>query len=300
LKAQETEPGVSRGTEALATGAEITASEGIFVPPSMTSIGARSMRLGMLILRAIPPLVIFALLIAAWEFGVRWLNVPDYTLPAPSKIAQTIPTIGELPSDAYYTAVKEALPGFLIGSTAGFLVAMLAGRFPWVARGILPYAAVSNSIPIIGMAPIAVVLFGFDWQSKAFVVSVLTFFPMVVNAYRGLTSVEPLSTQLMDSYAASKWETFRKLHFPSSLPYVFNALKINSTLAMIGAIIGEYFGAQSIGLGYYISIEAGSLSMDQVWAAVVAACAIGITAYLAIVVLERIFTSWHISYRAGR
>jgi NitT/TauT family transport system permease protein len=123
---------------------------------------------------------------------------------------------------------------------------------------------------------------------------------MVVNAYRGLTTVDPLQLQLMDSYAASRWETFRKLHFPASLPYVFNALKINTTLAMIGAIIGEYFGAQSAGLGYYISTEAGSLAMDQVWAAVVVACIIGICAYLAVVVLERVFTSWHVSFRAGR
>jgi NitT/TauT family transport system permease protein len=244
--------------------------------------------------------VVFVLIIAGWEAAVRLLHIPDYTLPAPSKIAETLPTISELPNDAFYTAVKEALPGYMIGSGIGFLVAMLAGRFVWVARGVLPYAVISNSIPIIGMAPIAVVLFGFDWQSKAFIVAVLTFFPMVVNAYRGLTSVDALQVQLMDSYAAGRWETFRKLHFPASLPFAFNALKINTTLAMIGAIVGEYFGAQSEGLGYYISTEAGSLAMDQVWAAVVVACAIGIAAYLCVVVLERIFTSWHISYRAGR
>jgi NitT/TauT family transport system permease protein len=104
----------------------------------------------------------------------------------------------------------------------------------------------------------------------------------------------------MESYAAGRWETFRKLHFPAALPYVFNALKINTTLAMIGAIVGEYFGAQSAGLGYYISTEAGSLAMDQVWSAVVVACAIGIVSYLGVVLLERVFTSWHVSYRAGR
>lgn len=252
------------------------------------------------VLRAVPSALLFVLIIAVWEAGVRLLHVPDYTLPAPSRIAQTLPTIAELPNDAFYTAVKEALPGLLLGSALGFVTAMLAARFSWLARGILPYAVISNSIPIIGMAPIAVVLFGFDWQSKAFIVAVLTFFPMVVNAYRGLTSVDPLELQLMHSYAAGRWETFRKLHFPAALPYAFNALKINTTLAMIGAIVGEYFGAQSAGLGYYISTEAGSLAMDQVWSAVVVACVIGILAYLCVVALERIFTSWHISYRAGR
>jgi NitT/TauT family transport system permease protein len=169
-----------------------------------------------------------------------------------------------------------------------------------VARGVLPYAVISNSIPIIGMAPIAVVLFGFDWQSKAFIVSVLTFFPMVINAYLGLTSLDALSVQLMRSYAANEMQTFYKLRLPASLPYVFNALKINVTLAMIGAIVGEYFGAQSAGLGYFISKEAGSLDMDQVWSAVVVACIIGIAAYLAVVIVERMVTSWHVSYRAGR
>jgi NitT/TauT family transport system permease protein len=279
---------------------EPVTSEGIFVPPELSGFRSRSVALGRASVRAVPPAIVFALIIALWEAAVRLLHVPDYTLPAPSRIAQTLPTIGELPNDAFYTSVKEALPGFIIGSGFGFLIAMLAGRFPWVARGVLPYAVISNSIPIIGMAPIAVVLFGFDWQSKAFIVAVLTFFPMVVNAYRGLTSVDSLQIQLMESYAAGRWETFRKLHFPAALPYVFNALKINTTLAMIGAIVGEYFGAQSAGLGYYISTEAGSLAMDQVWSAVVVACAIGIVSYLGVVLLERVFTSWHVSYRAGR
>jgi NitT/TauT family transport system permease protein len=260
----------------------------------------RRVRLGRAAFRIVPPAVVFVLLLVIWEYGVKFFHIPDYTLPAPSKILQTIPTIDELPSDAYYTSIKEALPGFVIGSSLGFLVAMVAGRFPFVARGVLPYAVISNSIPIIGMAPIAVVLFGFDWQSKAFIVSVLTFFPMVINAYLGLTSLDALSVQLMRSYAANEMQTFYKLRLPASLPYVFNALKINVTLAMIGAIVGEYFGAQSAGLGYFISKEAGSLDMDQVWSAVVVACIIGIAAYLAVVIVERMVTSWHVSYRAGR
>ena len=168
------------------------------------------------------------------------------------------------------------------------------------ARGVMPYGVISNSIPIIGIAPIAVALFGFDWQSKAFIVAVLTFFPMLINTYEGLTSVDPLSLQLMRSYAASGPQTFVKLRLPASLPYIFNGLKINTTLAMIGAIVGEYFGGPSEGLGYYIHNEAGELAMPEVWSAVVVACAIGIGVYLLVVVLERLFTSWHISYRSGQ
>lgn len=281
----------------LESGQVITTSEGVLVPPALAGISGNRVHPAQFVRRALPPAVVFVLLLLLWEGGVRLLHVPDYTLPAPSRILHTLPTIDELRSDAVYTALQEALPGFLLGSLLGFLVAVLAVRVPFIARGVLPYAVISNSLPIIGMAPIAVVLFGFDWQSKAFIVAVLTFFPMLINAYRGLATADPLSLQLMRSYAAGEWAIFTKLRFPAALPYLFNGLKINVTLAMIGAIVGEYFGAVSIGLGYYIKKEAGELSMDQVWSAVVVACAIGIAAYLAVVLLERIFTSWHISYR---
>ncbi|HLJ66997.1 MAG TPA: ABC transporter permease [Chloroflexota bacterium] len=250
--------------------------------------------------QAVPPAIVFVLLILAWEYGIKLFNIPDYTLPPPSRIIHTLPTIGELKADTYYTVIREALPGYLIGSVVGFAGALIATRFRFFARGLLPYAVITNSVPIVGFAPIALVLFGIDWQSKAFIAAVLTSFPMFVNAYRGLTSIDSLSLQLMRSYAAGWWATFFKLRLPASLPYVFNALKINTSLAMIGAIIGEYFGGQAQGLGYFIEKEDGSLVMDDVWAAVVVACAIGIAAYLIVVALERILTSWHISFRAGR
>lgn len=287
-------PTVAREPSSAATGGGLIAAD---LPLPSGSGRASPVQI---LLRILPPAIVFVLLIAVWEVGVRLLQVPDYTLPSPSRILSTIPSVEELKQDAFYTSIQEALPGFIIGSGLGFLVAVVAMRFPFVARGVVPYAVISNSIPIIGIAPIAVVLFGFDWQSKAFIVSVLTFFPMMINAYRGLTSVDPLSLQLMRSYAASGRDAFFKLRLPASLPYVFNGLKINTTLAMIGAIVGEYFGAQATGLGYYIKTEAGSLAMDQVWSAVVVACAIGIAAYLLVVGLERFLTSWHISYRSGR
>jgi NitT/TauT family transport system permease protein len=276
------------------------ASQGIVSAPAAEVVPPGRLQPLRLLWQVIPPAVVFVLLIAVWELGVRLLNIPYVTLPAPSRILHTIPTIDELPSDAYYTTIREALPGFLLGSTLGFLVAVLAARYSFFARGVLPYAAITNSIPIIGMAPISVALFGAEWQSKAVIVAILTFFPMVLNAYRGLMSVDPVSLQLMRSYAANGWETFVKLRFPHSLPYVFNALKINTTLAMIGAIVAEYFGGPFAGLGYYINNEAPELAMDKAWSAVIVACAIGIGAYLIVVVLERIFTRWHISYRSGR
>jgi NitT/TauT family transport system permease protein len=276
------------------------ASQGILVPPQLAvgpSIVSRPLQI---LLRVLPPVIVFVLLMAFWEYGVKALHIPIYVLPRPSDILNTMPTISELKDDARYTTINEALPGFLIGSGLGFVIAVIAMRFRFVARGIIPYAVISNCIPIIGIAPIAVAMFGYEWQSKAFIVAVLTFFPMMINAYRGLVSLDPLSMQLMRSYAASGWETFYKLRLPASLPYVFNGLKINTTLAIIGAIVGEYFGSPSAGLGYYIHNESGQLAMPEVWSAVVVACVIGIAAYLLLVGLERRLTSWHISYRSGR
>jgi NitT/TauT family transport system permease protein len=284
---------------ATTTGPDAAAAQGVISVGSPVEVPAdrKRARPFRVVLRFLPAAVVFVLMLAIWELGVRILNIPYVTLPAPSRILQTIPTIDELWSDAYYTSVEEALPGFLLGSSIGFLVAVIATRWTFFARGILPYAAVTNSIPIIGMAPISVALFGAEWQSKAVIVAVLTFFPMVLNAYRGLNSVDPLSLQLMRSYAANGWETFAKLRLPASLPFVFNALKINTTLAMIGAIVAEYFGGPFAGLGYYINNEAPELAMDKAWSAVVVACGIGIGAYLIVVILERMFTSWHVSYR---
>jgi NitT/TauT family transport system permease protein len=275
---------------------------GAWLPPDGIETGRRRARNPLLrgwtvAQIVLPPAVVFVLLVLAWEYGVKWLNIPSYTLPRPSLILQTIPTIDELKQDAWYTSVQEALPGFLVGSGLGFLVAVVAMRFRFVARGLIPYAVISNSMPIIGIAPICVILFGDAWQSKAVIVAILTFFPMLINAYRGLTSIDSLSLQLMRSYAAGGWETFLKLRFPASLPFVFNGLKINVTLAMIGAIVGEYFGGPAEGLGYYIHNQSGENAMPEVWSAVVVACVIGIAAYLLVVMLERLFTSWHISYR---
>jgi NitT/TauT family transport system permease protein len=254
-----------------------------------------------LVLRALPPAVVFVVVLLAWQFLIRPLGTPEYSLPTPSKIIETIPTIGELGHDAAYTSLQEALPGFLLGSALGFLCAIGATFFRIIAKGVIPYAVVSNSIPIIAMAPVAIAVFGSDWQSKVAIVAVLTFFPMLINAYRGLASVDPLSLQLMRSYAASGRAAFFKLRLPASLPYVFNGLKINTTLAMIGAIVGEYFGSPAYGLGYYIHYQGGETGQTaQLWSAVVVACAIGIAAYMVVVILERTLTFWHISYRAGR
>jgi NitT/TauT family transport system permease protein len=278
-----------RGAEGNLAVTDLEDTAGSRLPPAQDS------------LRVLLPLAVLVLLYFIWEYGVQLFHIPEYSLPTPSTIAQTLPTIDELKQDTYYTLVKEALPGFLLGSALGFIAAVLATRVRFFAKGIIPYAVISNSIPIIGIAPIAISLLGDDWQSKVAIVVILTFFPMLVNAYQGLNTIDPLSQQLMRSYAARDWEVFVKLRIPASLPYVFNGIKINTTLAIIGAIVGEYFGSPASGLGYFIHNQAGEPGhTPELWSAVVIACAAGVGVYLVVVALERTLTSWHISYRAGK
>lgn len=243
--------------------------------------------------RALPPLVAFAVIALLWEKTLRLAQVPP-----PSQILAALGAQRDvLLDDTVATFWEEALRGYLIGCGLAFVVAMLCARFPWLRRGLVPYAVVSNSIPIIAVAPIVVFWFGFYWQSKAIVVALLTFFPMLVNTVQGLTSYDPLSRELLRSYAADPWTVFRRLQLPGALPYIFNGLKICTTLSMIGAVVSEYFPGPNRGLGFEIVNQANNGAWDQVWAGVLLACAIGILFYMGILLLERTLTFWHASYR---
>ena len=151
------------------------------------------------------------------------------------------------------------LAGYVIGSAAGLVIAILIDRSPFLQRGLLPLGNLVSALPIIGVAPIMVMWFGFDWQSKAAVVVIMTFFPMLVNAAVGLRSAGAMERDLMKTYAADYRQTLMKLRLPAALPFVFNALKINTTLAMIGAIVAEFFGTPTVGMGFRISTEVGHL-----------------------------------------
>ncbi|MEO6744744.1 MAG: ABC transporter permease subunit, partial [Caldimonas sp.] len=154
-------------------------------------------------------------------------------------------------------------------------------------------------VPLIGIAPIMVMWFGFDWHSKAAVVVVMTFFPMLVNTLAGLAESGHMERDLMRSFGAGYWRTLRSLRIPVALPFVFNALKINSTLAMIGAIVAEFFGSPTSGLGFRISTEAARLNMGLVWAAILVAALAGSLLYGLLGWIERRATFWHPSIRTS-
>jgi NitT/TauT family transport system permease protein len=243
------------------------------------------------------PLMVFVAVALLWEGAVRGLQVPPFLLPAPSAILTVfVANAGELYLYGYNT-FRQALIGFAIGCGAGILLAVVTARSPSLASLLLPLAVASNSVPIVAMAPLAIVWFGIDEGSKIAIVAVMCFFPTLVSAVRGLTAASPAEEELLRSYAAGEWAIFRKLHVPTALPYIFSAFKICTTLSMIGAIVAEFFGGSVKFLGVYIKTEANILHTTESWAAIVVACSIGIGFYLAVVALERVLMGWHVSQR---
>ena len=199
--------------------------------------------------------------------------------------------------DFFQTFILGVLTGYIIGCGAGFLVAVIAHRYTFLGRGLLPIGNFVSALPIVGIAPIMVMWFGFDWPSKAAVVVVITFFPMLVNTLAGLNAAGHIERDLMRSYGAGPGQTLRKLYLPAAMPFIFNALKINSTLAFIGAIVAEFFGTPTMGIGFRISIEAGRMALDMVWAEIALAAIAGMAFYGIVALAERATTFWHPSYR---
>jgi NitT/TauT family transport system permease protein len=200
-------------------------------------------------------------------------------------------------ADFRQTFLKAVLIGYVLGCGAGFLVAILIDRSPFLQRGLLPLGNFVSALPIIGVAPIMVMWFGFDWQSKAAVVVIMTFFPMLVNTLAGLDAAGRMERDLMRTYAAGHWQELFRLRLPAAMPFVFNALKINSTLALIGAIVAEFFGTPTVGMGFRISTEVGRMAIDMVWAEIAVAAVAGSLFYWIVSLVERAVTFWHPSFR---
>ncbi|WP_204113067.1 ABC transporter permease [Shimia biformata] len=248
--------------------------------------------------RLVVPTIFGVTLIVIWESLVRGFAISPVLLPPPSMIAvRFVTSTGILWEDFVQTVIKGALSGYVIGCGAAFLTAIAVDRFPFLQRGLLPVGNFVAALPIIGMAPILVMWFGFDWQSKAAVVVVMVFFPMLVNTVQGLQATDSMQRDLMRTYAAGYWKTLLKLRLPAAMPFIFNGLKIATTLALIGAIVAEFFGSPIKGMGFRISTEVGRLALDMVWAEIVVAAIAGSAFYGLVALLEKAVTFWHPSQR---
>jgi len=252
------------------------------------------------LLRLVIPFIFGVWILVIWEAVVRGAGIPFILLPPPSaigvRIANSLPILA---ADVNQTIFKAVIAGFVIGSGSGFITAILADRVSFLRRGLLPIGNMVSALPIIGVAPIMVMWFGFGWESKAAVVSIMTFFPMLVNTVTGLAASGHMERDLMRTYASSYGQTLVKLRLPAAAPFIFNALKINSTLALIGAIVAEFFGTPVVGMGFRISTEVGRMNLDMVWAEIAVAAVVGSVFYGLIALAERAATFWHPSVRGG-
>ena len=246
------------------------------------------------------PLIFGATVLFWWEALVRGFAVPAVILPPPSAIAARIVASPALLAADFAQTMKGLAAGYLIGCGGGFLVALAIDRVPFLQRGLLPLGTLVSALPVVGVAPIMVMWFGFDWPSKAAVVAAMTFFPMLVNCNAGLDATTALDRDLMSTYAASYGATLRKLRLPAAMPFIFNGLKICTTLALIGAIVAEFFGTPIVGMGFRINAEVGRMNIDTVWATIAVAALSGSLLYGLVALAERRMTFWHPSFRGRR
>jgi NitT/TauT family transport system permease protein len=249
-------------------------------------------------MRHATPVALGLWILAFWQILTQAFDVPRVLLPSPGMIwTSLLEHWSVLADDFSQTVLHAVLAGFALGSGLGFCAGILVDRSDFLRRGLLPLAALAGTVPLVGVAPIMVMWFGFDWPSKAAVAVVMTFFPMFVNTIAGLGAAGSMELDLMRSYAAGYWRTLIALRLPAALPFVFNGLKVNSTLALIGAIIAEFFGSPTVGMGFRISTEAARLNMALVWATIFVAAVTGSVFYGLLTWLERRATFWHPSQR---
>lgn len=247
----------------------------------------------------LPPAVVPLLLLLLWQALVIGYGVPVGVFPGVIDVWDSLTkTMPVLLRDAYVTFVKEVLLGLAIGLVTGFAVGVAIAYSLFLQRGFLPLAAAFGAVPIVGLAPVLGRAFGVDWHSKAAVVVIVTFFPVVLNTVQGLTSVEALKLELLKAYAASPRDILIKLRIPNALPYLFNALKLAAVLSIISVIVAEFLiPGPPEGLGQRISLSAHQGAYDVTFAAIVVSSLISLALYGLLSLLERQLTKWHASYR---
>lgn len=250
--------------------------------------------------RYLPALFLFVVVLLLWELTIVLFQIEQFLLPAPSVILSAFyENLDRLLHIGWFTT-KEALGGFVIGCSAGIIVAFATSRWSTISESLMPFAIAANSVPIIAFAPIVNNWFGVDNPlSKMMIVAVIVFFPMMINTVRGLTLVDPAALELMRANAASEFEILWKLRIPNALPYMFNAFKVAATLSMIGAVVSEYFGGNRSALGIFITQEAAQFRFANAWAAIIVASIVGIAFYVIVLLVERLTIPWHSSMRGG-
>ena len=244
------------------------------------------------------PIIFGLTLVLVVELLVTGLKVPFVILPKPSEmVARLFTSLPMLWEDFAQTILKGALTGYIMGCAAALFVAFLASRSDFFRRGLLPLGNFVAALPVVGLAPIMVMWFGFGWESKAAIVVSMCFFPMLVNSVQGLAATSAIERDLFKTYAATQVQQLSLLRLPAAMPFILNGLKVCTPLALIGAIVAEFFGSPFLGMGFRIKTSVGTLSLDLVWAEIIVAALAGTGFFGLLLIVERSLTFWHPSQR---
>ncbi len=231
------------------------------------------------------------ILLLSWEVVVRVFDIPTYLIPAPSRVLNKLFISSDLILKNTIVTMKEIMGGFFIGATVAVLLAILMVHSRAMEKIFYPLMVMSQSFPKESLAPLFVIWLGYGMLPKIVMAALISFFPIAINSIRGFISVDPLAIDLMRSLSATKRQIFLKLRLPNALPYIFAALKVSITLSLIGAIIGEFVGA-SAGLGHLIILSNSQLQTDLLFAVLFVLAFIGITLFLIVDLLEKLFLYW--------
>jgi ABC-type nitrate/sulfonate/bicarbonate transport system permease component len=242
----------------------------------------------------VPPVLALASLLAIWEIWLRVANVPVYILPMPSVVFARL--VSDLGFFAWHGGITllEALGGFALGAGVALIGATLMAHSRFLERSLLPIAVLVKVTPIVAIAPLFVIWFGFGSLPKIFIAALITFFPVLVNAMTGLRAVEPGALDYFRSLSSSRREIYLKLRLPSALPYLFAAFRISIPLSVIGAVVGEWFSGDR-GLGSIVIVAHSNLDMPTLFSAIITLAFLGITLTLLTFYLERKILFWHSS-----
>lgn len=245
----------------------------------------------LLIREAAIPGAFFLLVVALWELTVRLGSVPPYLLPSPSGVLSVLTRDWQTLGLNALVTMGEAMAGFALGNAAGFMIGVLFSSWRVAEKAMYPYVIALKTTPILALAPLLVIWFGTGWLSKIIASALICFFPIVVNATRGLRAAQTEAVDLFRSLAASRLQTFLKLRLPTSLPYIFSALRISTSLSVVGAVVGEFVGAQQ-GLGYLILVSSYRFETEMMIAATIAAAIGGVAFFGLVVLLEALVVPW--------
>ena len=242
--------------------------------------------------RALPPLVFSLVVLGAWQAYTELADISPLLLPSPWEVANSVVDNAALFARNAVVTLQEILLGFVLGAAAGVALAVLLTYSRLAERAVYPWLVASQMVPIVAVAPILVVWFGFTIVPKVVVVALVCFFPVVVNTTDGLKSVDPEMVRLMRTLGMSRLRIMRSVRVPSALPYVFSGLKVAMALSVIGAVFGEWVGS-SEGLGYLMLALNNQLATTELFGAVLVLSLMGIALFFLVGLVERLVVPWH-------